>query len=225
MGESDAMMDPALNKAFSEPDTQRILLLALEHADIRIRKYVWRGYRPKASAKKELMVGDKTAQDFVNEALRRLCDGTRTYNAQKSLLENLNSVTDSLIWSEKKSSDRTGIVDFNESLDEAESSPNPISQAISTDPGTAVNIVDGEINANQEKCFQMIKSSFDGDAEMQEYLVALKLGYYDISVISDLTAIPVPKIYELRRKLKNYAPQFFGVVNYEELERKIKEGQ
>jgi len=218
-------MDSALNNALSQPDIQHVLLLAIEHADTTIRKYVWRGFHPKASAKKELMVGDKTAQDFVNEALRRLCDGTRTYNPEKKLLENLNSVTDSLIWSEKKSSDRTGIIDFIEDPHETQSPQDPTSKAVSPDKGAAVSLVENEVTVSQQKCFQLIRMSFDGDDEMQAYLDALSGGFSDIHEISDLTDIPVAKIYELRRKLKNYAPGFFGVANYNEFERKIKEGQ
>lgn len=218
-------MDPALSTALSQPDIQRVMLLAVEHADTTMRKYIWRGYRPKVSVKKELVVGDKTAGDFVNEALRRLCDGTRTYNPQKSLIANLNSVTDSLIWSDKKSSDRVGIVDFTENPDESEVPQDPISKAVSSDQGAVVNLVDCEVTVSQQKCFQMIKSSFDGDAEMQAYLEALSEDFNDISQISELTGIPVPKIYELRRKLKTYASEFYGVANYQELERKIKEGR
>jgi hypothetical protein len=218
-------MDSALDNALKQPDIRHVLLLAAEHADTTMRKYIWRGYRPKLSANKELMVGDKTAQDFVNEALKRLCDSTRTYNPQKNLLDNLNSITDSLIWSEKKSSDRAGIVDFIDNPDKTESSHDPISKAVSPDHGAAVNVVDGEVAVSQEKCFQMIRESFDGDNETQAYLDALRSGYYDINEISELTDIPVPKIYEIRRKLKNYTPEFFGVTNYGELERKIKEGR
>jgi hypothetical protein len=219
------MMDPALNNALSQPDIKHVLLLAIDHADITIRKYIWRGYRPNYSPKKELMVGDKTAKDFVNEALKRLCDGTRTYNPQKALIDNLNSVTDSLIWSEKKSSDRTGIVDFVENPNEEDPSPSPISKAVSPEYDAAAKLVENEIATNQEKCFQMIKASFDGDKQMQDYLDALRAEFSDINEISALTGIPVPKIYELRRKLKKYAPEFFGVPNYKELERKVKEGQ
>lgn len=218
-------MVPALNNALHQPDINHVLLLAIDHADITIRKYIWRGHRPKSSLKNELMVGDKTAGDFVNEALRRLCDGTRAYNPQKTLIDNLNSVTDSLIWSEKKSSDRTGIVDFVESPDEKDSPSNPISKAVSPEYTASAKLVENEIATNQDKCFQMIKASFDGDKEMQDYLDALRGEFFDINEIAALTDIPVPRIYELRRKLKKIAPEFFGVPNYKELERKIKEGQ
>src|SRR5262245_57790203 len=104
-------MDPALITALQLPDFDRAMLLAVSHADVRMRKYIWRGHRPKASSA-ELMVDGKTAADFVNEGLKRLCEGTRTYDPARGLLENLNSVTDSLISSAKKTSDRTGVIEF-----------------------------------------------------------------------------------------------------------------
>jgi len=218
-------MDSALNAALSQPDFDQVMLLAVGHADVTMRKYVWRGFRPRTSSWTELIVGDKTAEDFVNEALKRLCEGTRTYNPSKSLLENLNSVTDSLIWSAKKSSDRTGLVDFTEETREDSPVSDPISTAVGSELPADAKLLQDEIVADQRKYFQMLKASFDGDKEMQEYLDALSARYFDAADIAELTGIPVPKIYELRRKLKKYAPNFFGVTNHAELERKIVEGK
>ena len=105
-------MDSPLDTALNHPDCQKILALAVGHADITIRKYVWRGLRPTFRSDQEILAGDKSASDFVQEAIKRLRGGQRAFDASKTLLENINSITDSLIWSEKKSSDRTGIVDY-----------------------------------------------------------------------------------------------------------------
>ena len=218
-------MDPSLATALAQPDFNHVMLLAVSHADTVMRKYIWRGLRPAASSsQEELVVDGKAAKDFVNEALRRLCDGTRTYNPTRSLLENLNSVTDSIISSAKKTSDRTGVVDFVTESSEDSAQSNPISTAISAEQPADQQLVADEVVANQDKCFQMLRASFDGDKEMQEYLDALSSHYFDLAEISTLTGIPAPKIYELRRKLKKYAPRFFGVENYNELERMIHEG-
>jgi hypothetical protein len=169
-------------------------------------------------------VGDKTAEDFVKEAVRRLCDGTRTFNPQRSLLENLNSVTDSLISSDKKSSDRTGIVDFCQQPGESEELVNPLLTKPSPENAADADLVGKEISECQNKCFGLVKASFDGDKDTQEYLEALSQGFFDIEEISTVTGISVEKIYEIRRKLKKSVPQLFGVTNYKELERKITEG-
>lgn len=219
-------MDEALKKALGQPDIDDTLLSAVDHADVTMRKYVWRGFKPKsAKADRELMVGDKTAKDFVNEALKRLCVGPRTYNPQKSLLDNLNSVTDSLIWSDKKSSDRTGIIDFAQKLDESDEWANPLANKPGNESAADQILTQKELVETQNKCFELIKTSFDGDKETQDYLDALSQGFFDIEEIFALTGIPVAKIYEIRRKLKKYAPRFFGVTNYAELERNIEEPQ
>jgi DNA-directed RNA polymerase specialized sigma24 family protein len=171
------------------------------------------------------MVGDKTADDFVSEALKRLCDGTRKYDASRSLLDNLNSVTDSLIWSDKKSSDRSGIIDYVEEKSEEGLSSDPISTALANDPPVSEKVVHDEILKAQRDYVKLIKDSFDGDKEMQDYIEALSEGYSKPAEIAELTGIPIDKVYELRRKLTKYAPTFFGVENYQEFALKIKGNQ
>jgi hypothetical protein len=217
-------MHKALNNALSQPDVEDILLSAIEHADLTIRKYIWRGFKPKAAkAVSELMVGDKTAKDFVGEALKRLCAGQRTYDSDRSLLENINSVADSLIWSDKKASDRTGITDYALQPGEPDEWSNPLSKKPTSGASPDAALANDETVEFQNKWFESIKESFDGDPETQSYLDALGQGFFDIEEISTLTDIPVAKIYEIRRKLKEYALRFFEVSNYAELERKIEE--
>jgi hypothetical protein len=219
-------MDQALKTALNQPDIDDTLISAVEHADLTMRRYVWRGFMPKVSTlNAELTVDDKTANDFVNEALRRLCSGTRTYDSNRTLLENLNSVTDSLIWSDKKASDRTGIIDFAPQPEGADKLPDPIESKPGKD-ATAAEILSNEEKCEaQANCFEMIKASFDGDKEMQEYLDVLSLGYYKPDEISELTGISVQKIYEIRRKLKKYTKRLFGVTNFTELKRKLETPQ
>src|ERR1035438_5752989 len=78
-------MDEALKTALGQSGIDDMLLSAVEHADLTMRKYIWRGFKPKCSTvERELIVADKTAKDFVNEALRRLCDGTRAFNSERT---------------------------------------------------------------------------------------------------------------------------------------------
>ena len=217
-------MDQALKTALSRPDVDDVLLSAVGHADMAMRRFIWRSLKPGfAKADRELMVGDKTAKDFVNEALRRLCDGTRKYDASRSLLDNLNSVTDSIISSEKKSSDRTHVIDFALQPGESPEAADPLAQKSSNELTPDATLVKDEAAEFQRECFKLLLASFDGDQETQAYLEALSEGFFDIDEISTLTGIPVPKIYEIRRKLKKYAPQFFGVTKFGDLERKLEE--
>jgi len=58
---------------------------------------------------------------------------------------------------------------------------------------------------------------------MQNYLDGLSAGFKR-SEISELMGIPAAEVDELRRKLAKYAPKFFGVASFEELQRRLHEG-
>lgn len=219
-------INPALKEALAGADREEILLRAYAHADSVMRKYFWRGFRPNSSPKyAELMVGDKSAKDFVQIALTRFCDGTRSYDPAKGLLENLNSVTDSLIWSEKKSSDKTPLVDYAKETNEEGLPVDPISTAIDSSASPSQDLIIKEAAEAQEEHFKTLLASFDGDRNMQEYLEALNAEIFDLSEIEQVTGLNKSQIYELRRKLKSYAPSFFGVQNFKKLKRKIMEGE
>ena len=171
------------------------------------------------------MVGEKTAKDFVQDALRKFLEGTRSYDSDRSLLDNLNSATDSLIWSEKKSSDRVPLVDYAKETTEEGIPIDPLSTAVDPSPSPSQEVIGAEVLQAQKNHFQNLLASFDGDKDMQEYLEALSAGIFDLSEIEQVTGLARDKIYELRRKLKNYAPSFFAVQDFEELKRKIMEGK
>ena len=218
-------MDSPLDAALTHTDCEKTLVLAVTHADITIRKYAWRGLRPMFRSHQELLAGDKSASDFVQEAIKRLRDGRRTFDPSRTLLENINSITDSLIWSEKKSSDRSGLVDHAETKDEEGLSSDPISQAVGSFAAPGENLVLGELRQDQQRCFEELRASFDGDDEMTKYLDALANGFFKPADIEKLTGIGASRIYELRRKLIKYAPKFFGVENYRKLASLLNEGE
>src|SRR6516225_7505650 len=147
-------MDPAVNAALNQPGWEKTFAMAVLYADTRIRKYIWRGFRPKSTGKNEITVGDKSAADFVQEALKRLIEGKRQYDSDKTLLENLNSVTDSLIWSAKKQSDKTGIVDYAEIEDEGGKPIDPISTAKSFELTPEEKLQHDELLEDQRRCFK-----------------------------------------------------------------------
>ena len=64
-------MDPALNAALNQPGWEKTFAMAVLHADTTIRKFIWRGFRPRSTGKNEITVGDKSAADFVQEAVKR----------------------------------------------------------------------------------------------------------------------------------------------------------
>jgi DNA-directed RNA polymerase specialized sigma24 family protein len=218
-------VNPAVMAALSGPGWDQTFSRAVLHADTTIRKYFWRGFRPKFKKETEIAVGNKSATDFVLDAVEKLLDGKRTYDAAKDLLSNLNSITDSLIWSEKKSSDRTGVVDHVESPDEDGGTADPISMAQDSDLTADQKLIWDELREDQRRCFNEIRASFDGDNQMQEYLDALHERIFKRAEISKVTGIPVEKIDELRRKLTKHARQLFGVPDFEALLRRLHKGR
>jgi DNA-directed RNA polymerase specialized sigma24 family protein len=217
-------MTPELRAALMQPGYLEIVARAVFHADTTIRKYIWRGYRRRYSESGEVMVADKTAKDFVSEAVLRLVDGRRAFDPNRSLLENLNSITDSIISAEKKRSDKSGIVDYLEDTNDAGNPTDPISTAAVVELTPDERLQRQELREDQRRCAEAIKASFDGDAEMQRYLEALSAGFKR-SEISELMEIPGGKVDELRRKLVKYARKFFGVTSFEELQRRLHEGK
>jgi DNA-directed RNA polymerase specialized sigma24 family protein len=213
-------INPAVLAAFRQPGWNETFARAVLHADTKIRKYIWRGFRPKAGSGREITVGDKSAADFVQESVAKLLDGTRRYDSSRTLLENLNSVADSLIWSAKKASDRAGVVDHADT----KNADDPISQAEDPELTVAEKLKHSELLDDQKKCFKQIRASFDGDKPMQEYLDALASGIFKRAEISEVTGLNVDIISELRRKLAKYAPKFFGVKNFDEFQRLLYEG-
>jgi len=216
-------MNPALKAALAEPGYRDTVARAAIHADTTIRRYIWRGYRPRYSAQGEVMVGDKTAKDFVSEAVLRLINGRRAFDPSRPLLDNLNSVTDSLISAEKKRSDRSGIVDYTKETDEEGNPSDPISTAVAIALTPDEKLRGDELREDQRRCIGALIASFDGDDEMQKYIEALSVGFKR-SEISELMGISGAQVDELRRKLTKYARKFFGVTNFEELQRRLQEG-
>jgi DNA-directed RNA polymerase specialized sigma24 family protein len=216
-------MNSALQIALSDLGYRDTIKRAALHADTTIRKYFWRGFRPKQSASGEIMVGDQTAQDFVSEAVLRLISGRRTFDATRPLLDNLNSITDSLISAAKKKSDRGGIVDWVEEADEQGHQVNPISTAKALAPQPDVTLRLTEIREDQRRCVDALMRSFDGDEKMQNYIESLS-ARLKRSEISQLMEISGSKVDELRRKLGKYARRLFGVTNFRELQQRLQEG-
>ncbi len=216
-------MNPVLKAALAEPGYRNTIARAAFHADTTIRRYIWRGYRPRYSALGEVMVGDKTAKDFVSEAVLRLINGRRAFDPSRALLDNLNSITDSLISAEKKRSDRSGVVDYVEEADEEGNPSDPISTAVAVALTPDERLRGDELREDQRRCIEALVASFDGNDEMQRYIEALSVGFKRAE-ISELMAISGSQVDELRRKLTKYAPKFFGVTNFEELQRRLQEG-
>lgn len=216
-------MDPDLKVALEQPDVREVVKLAALHADSIIRRYFWRGYRPTASiSSHEVLAGDRSAEDFVMDALAKLIEGAREYNPSKTLLENLNSATDSLIWSHKVASDKKPLEDYAVETNEEGQAIDPISTAKDETPNVADAVITNEAIEDQKRAFENLRASFDGEDDVQAYLDAMKEGYFKVADIATVTDMPAERVSEIRRMVRKYAKKFFGFQNFADLKRKIE---
>ena len=214
-------MDPNLKRALESGNLPELTARAALYADTIIRKYIWRGFRPNGNQKKtDSSPNARSAEDFVSDAFERLLDGRRTFNPKKSLLDNINSITESLISSAKKTSDRTPLVDYAET----EEFVTPLETAVAPEGETGHEVVNSEILDAQRWAYANLYNSFDGDALVQQYLEAMSEDITKPQDIAELLNIPVEKVYELRRMMKTHLKELFGTQNFGELKRKVLEG-
>lgn len=212
-------MDPNLEAALADKEQVDLAILrATIYSQDLLAKYLWRGHRPRSGA--DFNADGESAEDFVMKALERLLTGQRTYNPEKSLLDNVRSVVESLISSAKKSADRKPLTDYTGDRDE-EGTGEPVTLAVGQ---VGVETVPNEILEAQKKTFANLLNSFDGDSEAQEYLGCLEAGIYKRNEIAQYLGIDANKVSELRKRVLKQTKLIFGVQNCAELERIILEG-
>lgn len=218
-------MHPFLKVALSTPDVDEQIERATLHAEFRIREYIWAGYRPSGDIKKQdVCVAGLAAGDFALIALQRFIDGIRKYDESRSFLDNLKSAIDSIIWSAKKTQDLNPTVDYRLEFDKNGNAIDPINTSEEEAPSVSDAVVSEEVATDQQKHFKTLYQSYDGDDEVQAYLEALSAEIYKPQDIAEYTSIEVKRVYEIRKMLKKDALKFFGVLNYQEMERKVADG-
>jgi hypothetical protein len=183
-------MNASLSNALNASDIDDQLFKSILHAELQIRKFIWNGCFPNASARgTELTVAGMGARDFVTLAVHRLCSGTRTYDESKTFLENVDRTTDSLIWSAKRASDRSPFVELK--LETADGLPlDPFASEESSSNSPVEEALKEEILEVQRQCIEQLTRAFDGQRDVQDYLDALAGGLTDIDEISEYAGIP-----------------------------------
>lgn len=215
-------MPPELEKALSNTDPNEIMVRAACYAARVLHKYAWRGRKSSRRANEDFTPDAQSPEDFVNEAFRRLLGGQRTYNPERSLQENVNSVVESLVSSAKKASDRTPLCEIQDFDKEAPT--DPVAASPSAQGELKHEAADQEFLEDQRQAFKKMRNALQDDPKAQYYLEALSEGYDKPAEIADLTGIPIAQIYEIRRKIKKQIKSLFGVQNFGELKRILMEG-
>lgn len=104
-------MHQTLEQALSAADWSMITPRLTNYADLLIRRCFWRGIPVTATAGARVSVNGWDADDFVQEALDRLLNGTRSFREEIGLEQILMGTIRSLIWSANKSSGREPLIE------------------------------------------------------------------------------------------------------------------
>jgi len=126
-------MGTSFHEVITSPAFEDDFRRAVIHARFVIQRYIWRGFKRLDNG---AMVAGKCAEDFVLEALGKFHRKERKYDNERSLLQNLNSTTDSLIWSHKNTVDRDPFIDHEKDFSDDGSPIDPVSLAAETEVAT-----------------------------------------------------------------------------------------
>ena len=195
-------MDDDIEKLINEANWDKLMPELVNYADNLIRRYGWRGFSPRKGPRGQLLANDKNADDFSQEAIRRLLDGRRKWNPDKvDLLGVLKGIIKSIISSELKSLENQMLKDWVEDPNKLD----PISKAADPNPTTDV-LLDRKF---QRQTYEAFKEWVSNDAELSNYLEALELTHLPRE-IEELTKgeIKATRAYELKRKLKSKLDTF-----------------
>jgi len=196
-------MDDDIEKLINEANWDKLMPELVNYADNLIRRYGWRGFSPRKGPRGQLLANDKNADDFSQEAIRRLLDGRRKWNPDKvDLLGVLKGTIKSIISSEYKSLENRSLKDWVEDPNKLD----PISNAADPKPNTDV-LLDQKF---QRQTYEAFKEWVSNDTELSNYLEALELTHLPRE-IEELTKgeIKATRAYELKRKLNNKVDTFF----------------
>lgn len=199
-------MDDDIEKLINEANWDKLMPELVNYADNLIRRYGWRGFSPRKGPRGQLLANDKNADDFSQEAIRRLLDGKRKWDPDKvDLLGVLKGIIKSIISSELKSLENQMLKDWVEDPNK----PDPISNT--ADPNPTPDVILDQIQdiKFQRQTYEAFKELVSNDAELSNYLEALELTHLPRE-IEELTKgeIKATRAYELKRKLKSKLDTF-----------------
>ena len=205
-------MEDRIAKLLEEADLEKIVPNLLCYADKVIRRYAWRGVYTYKGVNGQLLANGQDANDFVQEAFRRLLDGRRNWDPDKlDLIVFLKGTIKSLINAECKSLDNRWLRDIQGNHAENSNKSDPISTAIDPSPKPD-EIIDQEKERKlQKQIYEEFKNSIIEDAELTLYLEACEVTYLPRE-IEELTngEIKATRAYELKRKLRQEMDAFIA---------------
>jgi RNA polymerase sigma factor (sigma-70 family) len=198
-------MNPEACKAFAAADFSLLAIRAQQFAHRIISKYLWFGQKVTARADGVLLLGKMSADDFVIEAIEKLCDGTRKFNPSLSLETNLYGAIRSIIWANKKKADK-GPQFFDQTNEQVEEgSPDPIDAIADPNCLTPEALEQARIERERLDAFA---EEIETDEELSLVLMACRDGVSKPAAIAAETGIPAQQVSELKRKLRQRLDRF-----------------
>jgi RNA polymerase sigma factor (sigma-70 family) len=141
---------------------------------------------------------DKKA--FIQEAIKRILEGDRTWNPEKVSLEGfLFGTIRSIISAEAKKYYRKL---RHETSTDSEESDSPIASLESNSPSADADSANRELTAIRQKTISALFEEIEDDEELTLVLISLSEGTEKTCAISDETGISPERVSELKRKLK-----------------------
>tara|TARA_R110002049_G_scaffold300016_1_gene490561 strand:- start:2059 stop:2676 length:618 start_codon:yes stop_codon:yes gene_type:complete len=192
--------------ALSEDEQKTLLKRLIHHALQKMRRLTWRGaYVKKGGA----VPGAYEPEDFAHDAIRKMLDGTRPWNREKSptLLAALKSTIDSEISHMVESLDnrkgrRLSVKSEKDETVQAYDVPG-------TEPNPLVIVTDRDW---QERCHNAVMKALEGDKLLEELFDCLEAEITDPADIADMLEISVSDVTNakkrLRRKLEKLDKKF-----------------
>jgi hypothetical protein len=174
------------------------------YADFRMRGLYWRGNSERLGKRSQLLLDNKSADDFVGDAVKKLVLGERTYNYDVSLEFNLKGTIRSLIWNHKAKFGRGPFIDLKGRSDE-EYPNGDVSDAADPKSCDAERI---EKVAIEKRLLDDFKASISDEPELLKLYEALQKDISKNAVIERETGISAIRISEVKRKLKRHFIKF-----------------
>lgn len=181
----------------------------LDHADRLIRRYSWRGaWAGRPTDDEEALADGLSAHDFLDEAISRLLQGSRTLNSELELVANLKRIISSLVWSWKKRSDRKPLRDISLLAPPDELGLEPLEKVADEQSYGVTAVEKAERLGAQRELLKGFCDSIASDKELAELLEAYRAEYYKPREIAEITGIPAERVSELKRKLQDRFERF-----------------
>lgn len=194
-------MAETIDDLFDKADWDALAPRLLCYADRLICGVKWRGAYlcggPTVSAS-----GDGfSAEDALNEAIKRFLDEKRNYQFTATMEQNLKGAIRSIISSWNKSSNREPLTESSATVNDVGCPADPIEEAVDRTTLGDCEAITADRIAHQRATLDLFGATLATDKELAALFRAFKEELYFPQEIEAATEIPASRVSELKRKL------------------------